>query len=374
MSKSQSKKKLSIVEAIQGVFFIALFLYSILKGSILSYILLILPITVIIVILLHETGHLILGKMFHYKLVEFKASFLTWEKVNRRFRFSLKHGFIDGACRMVPTEKSLKSHNGIIFMMLGGVCMNFITGVCFILSGIMIEFSLHLKIFSYLLGIFSLLSVFMNVYPYLSNGEPNDGLTVWKVIKSKSYASKVQYHQSIMLQLDKGYRVKDLVLPIHCSKNIDHLDIYFLMLAYYKEVEKAGLGRGSIIIKEIEDTLDLHPVLKKEIYVYEIIVFHLINQQQELAQKYIDHVALLNDESHDTNPMTLRVKAYLSWYIHENKEKALEYIENASSINTELFYFGERKLEQLFINELKDRIELSSMNEEIISQMKENSF
>lgn len=355
MSNSESKKKLSIIEVIQGGGFIALIFYSILEGSILSYVLLIFPITVIIVILLHEIGHLISGKILHYKLIAFKASLLTWEKANRGFHFSLKQGFIDGFCSMIPTKKSLKIRNVIIFT-LSGVSMNLITGVCFFLLGMSIESLIHLKIFSYFLGIFSLFSVLINVYPYLTNGEPNDGLTVRNIIKNKSYAYKFQEYQSIMLQLDKGCRVKDLALPIQCSKIIDHLDIYFFLLAYYREVEKKGVGEGSIIIKEIENALILHPELKNEKYVYEIIVFHLINKKQGLVDKYGDFFTLLDEDYHDRNPMTLRVKAYFSWYIQENKEKTLEYIEKALSLNTELFYLGERKIEQSFINDLKNRI------------------
>ena len=140
----------------------------------------------IIAIFLHEVGHLIFGKISHYKLVSFSFLCFKSTKIGKKSKISVEKGVTLGQCLMGidPEKRNMVNYR---LYLSGGVIMNIILFVLSI-AGILIIYFLkgslnpHLLACAFVNGYL----IPVNIIPLNNMGIYNDGLNIKLMNKYES--------------------------------------------------------------------------------------------------------------------------------------------------------------------------------------------
>lgn len=137
-----------------------------------------------IVVIIHQLGHLLFGKLSGYQFVSLKLFLFQWARNQEgkiKFTKTNLHFGISAQCLMSPTKEE-KDFRFILYN-LGGSLANIITGIIFILPLFFIG-----QTFARWLFIGGAVSIFMalaNLIPMASGGFPNNGRNVKEAKKSE---------------------------------------------------------------------------------------------------------------------------------------------------------------------------------------------
>ena len=86
-------------------------------------------------VLIHEMGHLISGLLTGYRFMSFKLLWFSMEDTGNGKRFRIRGINPPGQCLMYP----VKSNADPVMMILGGVVANLVSGMIFIVQGLVIS-------------------------------------------------------------------------------------------------------------------------------------------------------------------------------------------------------------------------------------------
>ncbi len=172
--------------ALGGVVMMSLFLGG--GFELLSFLLLLVGIIVVffLCVIVHEGGHLIFGLLSGYRFSSFRIGSLMLIRQNGRLRFRLlKLAGTEGQCLMTPPEG--KKEGSAVLYNLGGVIMNFLLAIIFILLYVFLPYTPVLTQLMLIAAIFSFIFALLNGIP-LDLGVPNDGLNTVYLLKNTGAA------------------------------------------------------------------------------------------------------------------------------------------------------------------------------------------
>ncbi len=192
-------------------------------------------------IIIHESGHLVLGLLSGYRFISFRIfSFII---IHRSDGFHLKKFSIPGTggqCLMIPPDTSdgkipYKLYNA------GGVLFNFIfSSIAFVC---LLLFDLNMMLSSFLI-VFSILGIIlglMNGIPMKLSGIGNDGYNIRQLGKDHISLRAFYLQLKINGMLTEGIRLKDMPTQwFNIPEDIDmknnmHLSLFLLRGGWYMD-------------------------------------------------------------------------------------------------------------------------------------------
>lgn len=300
-------------------------------------------------IIIHETGHLVMGLLTGYKFLSFRV--FSWVLVKQNNKMKLTKQKVPGTlgqCLLIPPEREKFFYK---LYLLGGVLFNFLAS--FSMIGLISIFPMFTIIFS---GIGCILGL-MNLIPTGFN----DGNTL------KLANSSIENQELLFLQLDVnakmtlGKRFTDLPNkyfsliaenPTHSYFN-DFQE--FMILG--REIEKRNWIDVTIILENLwkkKDCLVLpyQLELKKEMLYY-LLLRNLEDERviELLKDKYLNKYLNLNTVS---NKRILATKAY---FYENNLDKSIQLINEGVLLKNETPNLGEFLVESGNLMWLKKQIE-----------------
>jgi hypothetical protein len=235
-------------------------------------------------IILHETGHLIAGKMSGYKFLSFRILMFTLIKKDGKYSWK-KFGFPGayGQCIMIPPEPDENGEIPYLFYNIGGGLINIIfTGIAIAL---LIVLDIHIFI-GFTLSSFILIGLYLsiiNLVPVKSLS--NDGHNI-KIMRNDAYTRRC-FRLILLLTAytTMGVRAKDMPpewaeyegeISDVTTISVTPLIIKLAILADNHKFEEARELAGKII-KEAKNMMD---VQKNELII-ELMFLEIITERRE---------------------------------------------------------------------------------------------
>ncbi|QVK17419.1 M50 family metallopeptidase [Mycoplasmatota bacterium] len=273
----------------------------------------------ILIINIHEFGHLIIGKLFGYKLLSYRIGFFSWSKENGKMKFLIiKNRGYSGLCGMIPPEKELPNYKLVLFY-ASGILFNVISGTFFLILSL-INGSLS-QFFSFL-GISSILIGVLNLLPIMTSNNPSDGKVIWSMLLKKPFAEKLLVMKRLLTKLSAGIRPNHLDIPNLNLDNLTSFDLYIIIYAYFQALDKNYDDKIFLYANLLEENIDNFPTPTLPVVYYELCYVGCITNDIDRAKKYYKHGGNILKKDKDINGC--RVKAYYEFYVNHNPDTALE--------------------------------------------------
>jgi tetratricopeptide (TPR) repeat protein len=314
-------------------------------------------IAVFINVNIHEFGHFIFGKIFGYRLMSYRISFLTWNYENGKMKFSIiKNKGYSGLCAMVPPEHEVAVYKNIIFY-AGGILFNIFSAFIFLVSPYLFSnLPYTIKLFLVITGSLGLLLGITNFMPFISGNNPTDGKLIWSMILKKPFAKKLIEINKMTSQLSAGIRPKDI--QISPPENLDNPEIYDIMTIlylYFKALDNKDLNNMLHYANLLEKNLDAFPYPALPGLYYELCFIGCITDDATKAKRYCEKSGKILQNDKDING--LRVKAYYEYHINKNEKAAIDFCESAIVVESKFPIKGQGMMERDLVEALKELIE-----------------
>lgn len=160
-------------------------------------------------IVIHESGHLVMGRKSGYEFVSFRVGSMTWIKENgqlKRKKFNIQG--TGGQCIMMPPDIDKPEDVPFVLYFLGGGLFNLITAAIFIPIGVLIP-NFYVSMPAFMLGAASLIQGLINLIP-LNLTVPNDGYQI--VIFSRDKDERILFYKQLRMNglLYQGYAPSEI--------------------------------------------------------------------------------------------------------------------------------------------------------------------
>lgn len=196
----------------------------------------------LLIIIIHEAGHLVFGLLSGYKYLLFRVGSLTLIKRDNKFEFkkmSIKG--TGGQCILMPPETSEPEKVPFFLYHAGGGIFNLLTAliafpIAFSISGIII------RTFLLVLGALSLVIGFTNLIPMIIQ-VPNDGYNIMMMLRKPS--ERVAIYKTL--------KVNGLLFNGMTLSQIDPEILELGSEGFYKGAEKLLKGQALIDKLDYED-------------------------------------------------------------------------------------------------------------------------
>lgn len=255
------------------------------RFDVLLYLLIMVFLSYILQIIVHEGGHCLFGYLFGFKFVSFRIGSYMWVNDNDVIRFKRYHmSQTGGQCLMDPPTPNLKAYT---FYLLGGGIANLSVGFICIIIGL-INHDLLLDIFCFANIALGFLMGSLNLVP-MDVGIPNDGLNVLYMFKEKRSMESLYKQLKISKELADG-------------KRIDEMDISYFTLYENAKLRNPlntciAVNRGIYLasLKQYDQAKNcLEPLYKKKItnvyklaVIYELILIELLTSDNPNVEQYL---------------------------------------------------------------------------------------
>ena len=183
-------------------------------GSV-AYVFLVSVIGLELAVVLHELGHLVMGRLTGYSFLSFRVGSFVLTKEEGKWKIK-RFGITGtaGQCLMIPPETDKPEKAPALLYHAGGGIFNLITAaisVAFcLLSG-----SLYVRVFFHMLGLISLILGITNLIPQKAQ-VPNDGYNIWRILKSE--ADRIAIYNILRISgyqdLSPGEMPVDVFIPV----------------------------------------------------------------------------------------------------------------------------------------------------------------
>ncbi|HAX71917.1 MAG TPA: hypothetical protein DCY20_00175 [Firmicutes bacterium] len=306
---------------------------------------------------LHEFGHFIFGKLFHYQLISYRIGPLSFDYENGKMKLSLKRnkGY-GGLCAMLP-RGDIKRGQYALFI-AGGVILNTISAIIFIAmfmtfwrtKSILLLGSLVACLFT------TLILIVCNALPLTMGPMQTDGKIFFSLFKHNEESDLILEMFQLVTQLGCGIRPRDLVfrgdvLPLYGEMN--QFDVQRVLYGYFQALDLGGSQQVKAMISILESHLDLiNSVLLPGIY-NELIYFYLVVEfNEEKAKLYYEKVAKQLTQDKDVNGC--RVNAACALYLDQDVAKMQTWYELGMSVADKFPLKGQALLEVDLLKSLSD--------------------
>lgn len=306
----------------------------------LFYLAVMILISFVLHIVIHEGGHCLFGSLFGFKTVSFRIGSYIWTNENGKMKFGRYHmAGTGGQCLMDPPNPNLKAY---VFYLLGGGLANLFVSIVCIFIGLL-NHDILIDIFCFSNIAVGLLISFTNLIP-MDAGIPNDGLNVLYLIKDGKSVDSLYKQLKMAKELADGKRLDEidssyfelhdkakLRNPLNACIAVNH-GLYLSALKKYDVAKK----RLEYLYKS-----KMTKVYKTTV-AYELIFIELITMDEPNIHKYLTP-ELKRKMAREKNDLSSLITQYGIELLVNKNERAgmfvLKYIEdvlNTYPYNTEL--------------------------------------
>jgi len=230
-------------------------------------------------IILHEAGHLLMGKLSGYSFVSFRVYSLMIVRQNGKLvRKKFNVVGTAGQCLMSPPEMKDGTFPLVLYN-FGGVLMNFLfSGLCFWLFWLLPSPWSAVFLVSMILGVFIGLT---NIIPLKIGGVPNDGYNLFRLRSKKNTATR--HGLWVILRanalLASGVRARDFPSAWFDGLDLDHLSDPMVAgiaaMKYNYLLDQGAFEEARALAQTLLDTPRLLELYKNEMRC-ELLFFELI--------------------------------------------------------------------------------------------------
>ena len=185
-----------IIGIVLGIFILVIFndsFYDNFGMDTMIYFIVMMGLSFILQIIIHEGGHLLFGYLKQFKFISFRIGSYVITKESGKLKLSRYHlAGTAGQCLLEPSKPDYKSY---IVYLLGGGISNLVFALLFLGIGILSS-DLLLDIFSFSMFALGLLLGLTNLIP-LDLGIPNDGYNVYWLMRNSE--SEKSFYQQLMI-------------------------------------------------------------------------------------------------------------------------------------------------------------------------------
>lgn len=309
-----------------------------------------------LIVQIHESGHFLCGKLSGFKLLLFGIGPFNWRYENGKFKFSVerKKGYL-GFCAMIPPSSEISPRRYLLYIS-GGVAANILTGIIVVaLFFIFTIGNMYLMIFLWMLGFFSILVGLLNFVPHLSGNAISDGKIFWSIIDGDSTAKDFLLIQQFSSLLAAGKRPRETGQMKRLSgKNEDSesheftTNILMYQLFYAYDIFDIAMMRD--VALEMESQIDKVSSIMLPGYKNELCCVFSFLGEKEKAEKYYADVWPDLNKGKDINDC--RVKAYIAFYLKNDKNAARTYCEEGLKVAKFFPLAGQAIMEKELIERL----------------------
>ena len=235
-------------------------------------------------IILHEAGHLIMGKLSGYRFVSFRVFNLMLVRENgklKRKRFTVVG--TGGQCLMSPPEMKHGTFPLVLYN-LGGALMNFLFGALCLWLFLLLPMPWSAAfLVSAVIGLFSGL---VNIIPLKVGGVPNDGYNLFLLGREKNTAARQAFWLVLRANamLASGIRARDFPASWFDGLDLDQLaDPMMANLAamrYNYLLDQGAFQEARALARRLLDTPNMLELFKNEMRC-ELLFFELIFECRE---------------------------------------------------------------------------------------------
>lgn len=314
-----------------------------------SIFLLLLILSFIIHIILHELGHLIFGLLTGYKFVSFRIGSITFVKEDNKFkikRFNIPG--TAGQCLMDPPEMTKDGDFPFVIYNLGGVFVNLLISIISFIVFRSIDYPYNIIPSAFFIsGVFVLIT---NGIPLKIGGMPNDAYNIIAMKNHKDSRKAFYMQLKVNALLTYGNRPKDIgIEKFKLDENNDlsnPLNTSMKLIEYDYYLDKLDIEKAKEILNSFIPYLPkMVPIYRNEINL-ERIFLELVGG---CDKNFIDSLYSENLEKYvELAKFMINKKRFLlayELYYNEDRNKALEIYEELKDLAKTYPIKGEAKME-----------------------------
>lgn len=373
LNTSMSKKKINS-DLILKIFFVLFFAglgfasayYQIkyfdkLSVSYYLYTFFIILVSIPLHVLLHELGHLIAGLLSGYEFIMFRLFNYLWIKTEEGL--SRRKQYIPGVlgqALMVPPEARDRKDPPILLYHMGGLLLNGLTAIFFILlgRGILNPFT---RYFFYLSAAVALFLLLINALPF----KGTDGYNIMRYLKGEEQEDVLTTILYIYRDMVKGFSFQNLQDRI----NLDELNnfedpntatFYSLHAAAYLEsyhFEKA-CALYKILWSKMDQLFEGHKAEVSATYLFTLLLTDPSHPDVEIIRQS----ALYKSYTKIKQVDNFRISASIAIYLENDYDKAEKFLQQAEKEIQYAPTVSDENLEHLLYQYLKKELSLKKEN------------
>lgn len=274
--------------------------------------------SILLHLLIHESGHLIFGKISGYQLVSFRILSMIWYRTNKKIQygFQKKIGAL-GQCLMIPPPYQQGVYPYKLYLM-GGVIFNFLFSfIFFILIWLYGNFN-------YLVNQFIIIGLYMgfiNLVPY----GINDGMLLKQVWGSKEKERELFLQNYATAATAQGIRYKEFPNHVLSLVRLEDGSEKFNLINYFYALDKMDFKNAMRIIDNLWESNSI----RNRAYRIEIIkerMFCMLIQRKDIEEvKNIYKDTFISNDLKTNKMNNKRILGTYELIINKNLDKALEY-------------------------------------------------
>lgn len=295
-------------------------------------------------IIIHELGHLVCGLLTGYEFVSFRIGSLMLVKTNGSYEFKrFNIPGTGGQCLLnLKEDTDFYEYNYILYNLGGGLFNLF--SIIPMLIIIWLTNNWLLKLFSFFMIVFGLISALMNLIPIKINGMSNDGHNI-KDLRSDPESRKSLYLQlRINKHMVDGIRLKDMDDQLFIERqdlDPNPLNTSLDIIRYERLIDMGRLEEGREALKELLESGELVDIHQSTIRSDEVFWKILDGVSKSEIDDLIDENLKNYLKLTKNYPSTIRT--YYGYYskLEGDIEKAKDQLKKYNKIKKSYPYIGE---------------------------------
>ena len=298
-------------------------------------------------ILLHESGHLIMGLLAKFKFVSFRVANLTLLKENGKYK--IKKFFIAGTggqCLLSPPSET-PSQSAVSWYLAGGSLINIVTAIiCFILW-LKVDMPFFFNLLTMYMWVIGLLFALLNGLPLRIGGITNDGYNIMLMRKDASCKQELMSQLYINAANQQGIRPRDMPDEWFAYQNItDYKNIFLVtsQLTYASRlIDKKEYEAAYTILNEMHNHAnEIIKLLNHEIDCELLFLeLHYRKDNTRANNLYTDELKKYVEQAAKTMSSKQRILCSMAYYVDNNHDTAIDIYNKVLSNKQNYLMLGE---------------------------------
>ncbi len=298
-------------------------------------------------ILLHESGHLIMGLLAKFKFVSFRVANLTLLKENGKYK--IKKFFIAGTggqCLLSPPSET-PSQSAVSWYLAGGSLINIVTAIiCFILW-LKVDMPFFFNLLTMYMWVIGLLFALLNGLPLRIGGITNDGYNIVLMRKDASCKQELMSQLYINAANQQGIRPRDMPDEWFAYQNItDYKNIFLVtsQLTYASRlIDKKEYEAAYTILNEMHNHAnEIIKLLNHEIDCELLFLeLHYRKDNTRANNLYTDELKKYVEQAAKTMSSKQRILCSMAYYVDNNHDTAIDIYNKVLSNKQNYLMLGE---------------------------------
>ncbi|MCD7893799.1 MAG: hypothetical protein LUG60_08880 [Erysipelotrichaceae bacterium] len=280
-------------------------------------------VAIMIQVIVHEFGHMVFGLISGYHFVSFRVFNIIL--VNQNGHVTLKRYSLPGTggqCLMAPPDIK-DDHMPVMLYNLGGVLMNMIVSIIFIMICFKVE-DPFIFLTLYMFIVIGIVTAITNGIPMQVNNINNDGYNILELRHNNKAAYAFYFQLKIASFLADGYRYKDMPIDFKLCKE-DDLDncLIAMQQALYCSylIDKHEFAEVLELLNNLTSKKGMSGINKYLLDVDRIYI-ELIQGNTDNAKKLYTRELQKFIKSMKRYPSILRMQYTYALLVEDNQEKA----------------------------------------------------